>query len=491
MKFVAIIVLSYNMPEMVTALVDYLSTTLDYPNKDIYVVDSNSSTLAACVTHRLRENLGVTKGMMEGYRIASAVREYDAYWFLNQDIGFDDSNQVLRNLVDVLFSDDRFAQISPQHNSPHAHMNAADFEAQEVPFLEATAPLVKTSTIQNIGFWDSSFTLGWGVDLDYGWRIRQAGLKNIITNRARITHKHESSYDRNEYATRANAEMVKILTQKYGPDFMRITRMETPSLSVCAIFRNESPYLREWIEFHRRMGVGKFYLYQNRSEDDWQSILAPYMIAGIVDVTDWPQMMHMTDGRSAQIDVYQDCINRLHGQSGWLAFIDCDEFLFAPRHDTVTEAMSLLPQTWGAIGVHWMVFGSSGKTEWEDIPVIERFTWRPNENNLYNLWYKSIVRLDDPDLRTLGSPHRFCTRNGTFNEEGKRLTEDNHPHVSSLLRVNHYFTKSRKEWEERHPVDTSGSCFPRADERWTSVQAKDVDDRTVQRFLPTLKARLK
>ena len=26
-------------------------------------------------------------------------------------------------------------------------------------------------------------------------------------------------------------------------------------LAVCAIYRNEGPYLREWIEFHRLVGV--------------------------------------------------------------------------------------------------------------------------------------------------------------------------------------------------------------------------------------------
>lgn len=30
-------------------------------------------------------------------------------------------------------------------------------------------------------------------------------------------------------------------------------------LAVCAIFRDEAPYLAEWIEFHRLVGVEHFY----------------------------------------------------------------------------------------------------------------------------------------------------------------------------------------------------------------------------------------
>ena len=59
------------------------------------------------------------------------------------------------------------------------------------------------------------------------------------------------------------------------------------SLSICASFRNEAPYLREWIEFHRMMGVDRFYLYDNRSEDGWKAVLQPFIDMGIVEVTYW------------------------------------------------------------------------------------------------------------------------------------------------------------------------------------------------------------
>ena len=41
-------------------------------------------------------------------------------------------------------------------------------------------------------------------------------------------------------------------------------RRETPHyLAICAIYRDEAPYLREWIEFHRLVGVEHFFLYDN------------------------------------------------------------------------------------------------------------------------------------------------------------------------------------------------------------------------------------
>ena len=59
------------------------------------------------------------------------------------------------------------------------------------------------------------------------------------------------------------------------------------SLYVCAIFKNETPYLKEWIEFHRIVGVEKFILYQNNSVDDYRYVLDPYVAEGIVELIDW------------------------------------------------------------------------------------------------------------------------------------------------------------------------------------------------------------
>lgn len=52
-------------------------------------------------------------------------------------------------------------------------------------------------------------------------------------------------------------------------------------LSICAIFRNEADYLKEWIEFHRLVGVEHFFLYNNFSEDAYLSILGDYIGQGL------------------------------------------------------------------------------------------------------------------------------------------------------------------------------------------------------------------
>ena len=64
--------------------------------------------------------------------------------------------------------------------------------------------------------------------------------------------------------------------------------MEQPYLAACTIYRDAASYLAEWIEFHRLVGVERFFLYDNGSADDHREVLAPYVDEGIAVVHDWP-----------------------------------------------------------------------------------------------------------------------------------------------------------------------------------------------------------
>ena len=48
-------------------------------------------------------------------------------------------------------------------------------------------------------------------------------------------------------------------------------------LAVVAIFKNEAPYLCEWLGYHLLAGVEHFYLYDNDSSDNCDEIIEPYV----------------------------------------------------------------------------------------------------------------------------------------------------------------------------------------------------------------------
>ena len=48
-------------------------------------------------------------------------------------------------------------------------------------------------------------------------------------------------------------------------------------LGIVTISKNEGPYIQEWIEFHKLLGVKKFYFYDNDSDDNTREVLDKYI----------------------------------------------------------------------------------------------------------------------------------------------------------------------------------------------------------------------
>ncbi len=259
---------------------------------------------------------------------------------------------------------------------------------------------------------------------------------------------------------------------------------------ICAIFRNESCYLKEWLEFHLIVGVEKFILYQNNSSDDYHAVLDSYIERGVVELVEWPMP------NPSQFAAYQDCIYRYKGQRVWIGFFDCDEFCFSPKYNTLLEALeSILADhpSLGALGVNWCCFGSGGQQHYSPAPVIARFTWRLADSNPINAHIKSIVQMNQR-VAVGGDPHFFMVERGTANERGEWIGGPFSTYTGDLLRINHYCSKSYDEWVERSRLGKPDRATLEIDPKWYwDRQATDLDDRgedSIQRYLPEFQRRL-
>ena len=113
--------------------------------------------------------------------------------------------------------------------------------------------------------------------------------------------------------------------------FVKYIRPPKYGLSVCAQFRDEGPYLDEWLRFHVRAGVDHFFLYNDVSADNFEEVLRPWMEAGQVT-------LNHSKGRT-QEEIYTHCLVKARLKTRWLAFIDLDEFLFTPSGLPLSECL--------------------------------------------------------------------------------------------------------------------------------------------------------
>lgn len=213
--------------------------------------------------------------------------------------------------------------------------------------------------------------------------------------------------------------------------------MPSPFFGICAIVKNEGPYIHEWLSHHRAVGVERFTLYDNGSTDNTLAEIARF--GHPVDVIPWP-------GEAQQGPVYRDMIAKRAHYADWCAFIDVDEFLFstdAPPIRDVLRFYDNIPDV-STIYVHWLFFGSSGAKEADTAPVTQRFTRRAPLDFGPNRYGKSIVRMGSHVIGRLGS---FRTPGGGVvdMEDGGRQAVADHRYIA----LAHYFTKSEAEWVER------------------------------------------
>jgi hypothetical protein len=258
-------------------------------------------------------------------------------------------------------------------------------------------------------------------------------------------------------------------------------------LAMCAGYRNEAPYLAEWIEFHRLVGVEHFFLYNARSTDHHREVLAPYIEDGIVTLNpDWEGISYQ------QADTFTECL-RAHGhESRWIAFIDIDEFLFSPTGRPLPELLVEYEQ-WPAVAVNWALYGRSGHMTKPDGLVIENYLMRSDTPT--NLFTKKIV---DPS-RTVRCVNGRAFDGHMFEFTSLLAVDENHypihgTHSKSVsfsrFRLNHYVTKSEEEARGK---------LGRPDEwvdsrQWRSTMVEDAypkeRDEAAARYVPGVKAAL-
>ena len=253
-------------------------------------------------------------------------------------------------------------------------------------------------------------------------------------------------------------------------------------LAASMTYRDEAPYLREWIEFHRIVGVERFFLYDTGSTDEHEQILAPYVERGIVTVEKWP-------GEARQNEAIDHCLTA-HADVRWIAFIDADEFLFSARGRPVPELLERYEEFPG-LGVNLAQYGTSGHDTKPKGLVIENYLYRSTNPEIR--WVKNIVQ----PARTTGckGAHVFEFDTGHAVDVEKRPLDGwlSETYVQSRLRINHYYTKSLEELRAKFAktrADT-GELRPALDvPRLRRLEARFTRDEKILRYLPELKQRL-
>jgi len=217
---IAKLILNFNTPELTHNL------AMSVPGA---IVIDNGSTIPIPVAKvpysviRFEDNLGFTRNWNRAIRyiMDQWPGKFDAFWLMNSDIVID-QDSIAR--IESLTESGNYPMLSAGFNCwieqcKNHHLQGV----REVKCIELTAPVIRSSVFETIGFFDERFILGYGVDLDFCYRMQKEGMKMYVDDHSKFHHiGHQTIYSTGQvqlYKSRAMEELRSGMTEKYGKEW--------------------------------------------------------------------------------------------------------------------------------------------------------------------------------------------------------------------------------------------------------------------------------
>jgi hypothetical protein len=251
------------------------------------------------------------------------------------------------------------------------------------------------------------------------------------------------------------------------------------------IVKNEALYIEEWLEYHLLLGVQKFYLYDNESNDNLLQILQPYIKAGIVEYKYFPYT-------GKQVLAYNDILEKAKKETYWLAAVDIDEFIIPIENKTIPDFLKDFEQ-YAGVKINWLMYGSSGEKHWRKELVIERFKKHEKKNAHFGRIVKTICNPRAVYKMDVHEPFyfRFAVAVNSSKNSQKCYYMDTEQ-VYDKIRINHYYTKSYEECLlkiNKGRVDGQGQYPLFFEQRDRNDECSDIMDKYVPQVLANIEKR--
>lgn len=225
-------------------------------------------------------------------------------------------------------------------------------------------------------------------------------------------------------------------------------------IAMCSIGRMENRYAVEFVEYYNRIGVDKFFIYDNNygDEEHFEDVLQQYIDNGIVEIIDY------RNKSICQLESYQDCYDKHGKEYDWMCFFDFDEYLWIDNNSSLKELLSSeIYSGYDMIHVNELIYGDSGNIRYENKPLTQRFitpvqpiNYKKTFDFPENCHVKTIVRGGIDGIEWKGTPHTPSSNNikccNSIGEPCKSNSPFVIPYVHKNIILRHYKTKSLEEY---------------------------------------------
>ncbi|KAM7509842.1 hypothetical protein LguiB_008717 [Lonicera macranthoides] len=190
-------------------------------------------------------------------------------------------------------------------------------------------------------------------------------------------------------------------------------------MCVCTMLRNQARFLPEWVMYHSRIGIQRWFIYDNNSDDDINDVVGS-LVESNFNLTRhiWPWIKTQEAG-------FAHCALRARDSCEWVGFIDVDEFFHLPSGLTLDNVLSKYSRSNDVAELRTLCysFGPSGLKQVPPQGVTIGYTCRMH----YPERHKSIIRPEALNSTLINMVHHFHLRNGFgYVNLGRKVMVINH-----------------------------------------------------------------
>lgn len=211
--------------------------------------------------------------------------------------------------------------------------------------------------------------------------------------------------------------------------------------AICVPIKNETDYLKEWIDWHLNLGITDIYLYEDDNSDSHVTITSQYenvhlgYITTVLNSEYYKGVNFQKSGSWKQGYLYEWFFHTYRDKYDWILMIDIDEFL------VIKQPLQILLQSYKnepGIMFKWRIMTACGNIDKVEGNVVDNYT------EIYKKGFDSNF-----DTKSMINCH--LNKKLEWDKHNHRVKGAVYPHKNGvhLAYINHYFTKSWEEWTSK------------------------------------------
>ena len=164
-------------------------------------------------------------------------------------------------------------------------------------------------------------------------------------------------------------------------------------ICICTVAKNENKYIIEFIEYYKKLGIDKIFLYDNNDLNGENfDCLYNEINSKFIEIINFRGKKH------PQRKIYNKCYSNNNKQYKWILFIDIDEYIFLKTYSDINKYLSQSKFIkCDSIYLNWIIHTDNDLFYYDNRTLKERFT-KVIKNKNFCLG-KSIVKGNNKNIK--------------------------------------------------------------------------------------------